>query len=150
MVLITHDKSAKSCSQSDLFDCICEKENVVKRIFLYQQRLFTKLVKAAASFLEAFPITKKDLDETYNNTSLIKACKLYIESQLFITELEVLAFFNHHVTYPFLNCIENCNQKDLLDILPTLYHDLINYSTDSLSKYKLTMQHINIQQPTPN
>ena len=150
MALITHDKSAKSCSQADLFDCICEKENVVKRIFLYQQRIFTKLVKAAASFLEAFPITKKDLDETYYNTLLIKACKLYIDSQLFTTELEVLAFFNHHVTYPFLNCIENCNQKDLLDIQPTLYHDLINYSTDSLSKYKLTMQHINIQQPTPN
>ena len=33
-----------------------------------------------------------------------------------------------------------------MDILPTLYHDLINNSTGSLSKYKLTMQQINIQE----
>ena len=62
-------------------------------------------------------------------------------------ELEVLAFFNHHVTFPFLNCIENCNQKDLLEILPILYHDLINNCTGSFSKYKLTRQHINIPEP---
>ena len=73
-------------------------------------------------------------------------CKLNIESELFIMELEVVAVFNHHVTFPFLNCIENCNQKNLLGILPTLYH-LINNSASSLSKYKLTMQHINIEEP---
>ena len=54
---------------------------------------------------------------------------------------------NHHVTFPFLNCIENCNQNDLLEILPTLYHDLINNSTGSFLKYKLTRQNINIQEP---
>lgn len=64
----------------------------------------------------------------------------HIEHELFITELEVLAFFNHHVTFPFLNCPENSNQNDLLDIQPTLYHDLINISIDTLTKYKLTMQ----------
>ena len=45
--LITHDTSAKS--QADLLDCICEEENVAKRIFLYQQHRFAKLSK---SFLE--------------------------------------------------------------------------------------------------
>ena len=32
-------------------------------------------------------------------------------------------------------------------MLPNLYHDLINNSTDTLSKYKLTMQHINTEEP---
>ena len=32
--LITHDKSARSCSQADLFDFICEREGQTKRIFL--------------------------------------------------------------------------------------------------------------------
>ena len=137
MALITHDKSAKSFS-NNLFDRICDKENVVKRIFLYQQRRYAKLGKAAGSLLEALSIIKKDLDETYNNNLLIKACKLYIENKLFIMELEVLPFFNHHITFPFLNCIENCSQEDLLDILSTLYHDLINNFTNTLSKYKLT------------
>ena len=36
--LITHDKSAKPCSQADLFDFICEREGVSKIVFLYQQR----------------------------------------------------------------------------------------------------------------
>ena len=54
LALITHDKSAKSCSQADLFDCICEKENVVKIIFFYQQCTFAKLGKAAASLLETY------------------------------------------------------------------------------------------------
>ena len=111
---------------------------MVKRIFLYQQRRFAKLGKAAGSLLEALSIIKKDLDETYNNNLFIKVCKLYIESKLFIMELEVLPFFSHHITFPFLNCIENCNQEDLLDILLTLYHDLISNFTDTLSKYNLT------------
>ena len=46
--LVTHDKSAKSCSKADLFDHICEREEVVKRMFLYQQRRFAKVGKAAA------------------------------------------------------------------------------------------------------
>ena len=90
------------------------------------------------------PIIKKVIDETYNNDLLIEACKLCIENDVFIRELKVLDFFNNDATFSFLNCIENCNQKD---ILPNLFHDLINNSTDTLSKYKLTMEHINTQKP---
>ena len=65
------------------------------------------------------------------------AFRLYIESELFIMELEVLAFLNHHVTFPFLNCIENCNRKDLLEILPILYHDLTNNSKGGFDFFKI-------------
>ena len=92
---------------------------MVKRTFLFQQCRFAKLGKAAASLLEALPIIKKVVDETYNNNVLIEACKLYIESELFIVALEVLVLFNHHI-FLFLNSTENCEQKDLLNILPTL------------------------------
>ena len=54
--LVTHDKSAKSSSQANLFEFICEREGAIKRIFLYQQRRFAKLGKAAASILNAFNI----------------------------------------------------------------------------------------------
>ena len=64
-----------------------------------------KLDKAAASLLAALPIIK---NETCSNN---------------------LPFFSDHVAFPFLNCIENCNQKNLLDILSTFYRDLINDST---------------------
>ena len=36
--LITLDKSGKSSSQTDLFDHICKREQIHKRVFLYQQR----------------------------------------------------------------------------------------------------------------
>ena len=49
MNLITHGKSRRSCSQADLFDHICEGEGITKRVFLYQQRQFAKLGKAAAA-----------------------------------------------------------------------------------------------------
>ena len=94
--------------------------------------------------LEALPTINKVLEKA---SITLEACQLYIETKLIITEFEVLTFFNHEVTFQFLNCIENCNQKDLLAIPPTLYHDLINNSIDTLSKYKLTMQQINIQEP---
>ena len=94
--------------------------------------------------LEALPTINKVLEKA---SITLEACKLYIERKLIITEFEVLTFFNHEVTFQFLSCIENCNQKDLLAIPPTLYHDLINNSIDTLSKYKLTMQQINIQEP---
>ena len=93
---------------------------MVKRTFLFQQCRFAKLGKAAASLLEALPIIKKVVDETYNNNVLIEACKLYIESELFIMALEVLVLFNHHIIFLFLNSTENCDQKDLMNILPTL------------------------------
>ena len=94
--------------------------------------------------LEALPNINKVLEKA---SITLEACKLYIERKLIITEFEVLTFFNHEVTFQFLNCIENCHQKDLLAIPPTLYYDLINNSIDTLSKYKLTMQQINIQEP---
>ena len=36
--LITHKKSGKFSSETDLFDHICKREQVHKRVFLYQQR----------------------------------------------------------------------------------------------------------------
>ena len=39
--LVSHKTSAKPSSQGETFDFICEREKVVKRLFLYQQRRFT-------------------------------------------------------------------------------------------------------------
>ena len=44
-------------------------------------------------------------DESTTTNQLIEACKIYIESELFYTELETFTYFNYHVTFPFLNAI---------------------------------------------
>ena len=133
--LVTHDKSAKSSSQANLFEFICEREGAIKRIFLYQQRRFAKLGKAAASILNAFNILMMLLNEVDGSNQLIEACRLYMASDLFLAELESLAYFNHHVTFPFLNCIECSSQSDLLKILPKLYRSLLDKKMDVLSNF---------------
>ena len=132
--LITH-KSANSCSQADMFEYICEREGVTKRVFLYQQRRFAKLGKAAACILEAKNILMMLLDEVQVSNQLVESCRIYLSSELFITELEVLAYFNHYVTFPFLNCVEVSSQNDLVTILPKLHTDLKNQQTNTLSDY---------------
>ena len=114
------------------------KEGVVKRLFLYQQRRFAKLGKAAASLVKAYPIIKLLLNEVQETNQLVEACKIYIESEIFQTELEVLAYFNHKVTFPFLHCVEKSTQLDLLSIFPQLYKDLKSGNMDTLSQFKPT------------
>ena len=146
--LISHDKSGKSSSLSDLFDHICEREGVVKRIFLYQQRRFAKLGKAAASLVEALPILRKVIAEADHTNLLIQLCSLYLSSELFITELRALAYFNYHVTFPFLLCMERSSQTELLKILPSLYNDLLLKKVDTLKAFQLDIQRINIKEPS--
>ena len=92
LALVTLDKSAKLASKPNLFDHICERERILKR---GEKRRFAKLGKAASSLLQALSILCKLLDETDTFNQLIESCHLYLESELFITELETLAYFNH-------------------------------------------------------
>ena len=112
--LVTHQHSGNTTSHADTFDHICEREGVVKRLFLYQQRRFTKLGKSAASLVEAFPILKMLVEVVVGSNQLVEACKIYLSSEIFLTELEVLAYFTHHVTLPFLHCIEKSTHEELL------------------------------------
>ena len=65
----------------------------------------------------------------------MESCKIYMSSELFLTELECLSFFNHFVTFPFLNCVESSSQQDLCKILPKLYNDLLEHKTDTLLEF---------------
>ncbi|XP_066936520.1 uncharacterized protein [Clytia hemisphaerica] len=75
------------------------------------------------------------LDEVEGTNQLVESCRIYLASEVFITELKVLAFFNRHVTFPFLNCIENSSQDDLLNILPQLHKELLQQKTDTLKQF---------------
>ena len=135
LALVTHNKSANSCSQAEFFEFICEREGVVKRIFLCQQRRFAKLGKAAACILEALDIFNLLLDEVEGTNQLVESCRIYLSSEIFLTELSCLAFFNQQVTFPFLNCVEVSSLDDLVEILPKLHGDLLQHKNDTLSKF---------------
>ena len=132
---VTHDKSAKSCCQANLFDFICEREGVSRRVFLYQQRRFAKFGKAALSILEVKDVLQMLVYEVEGTNQLVESCKTYLSSELFITELECLVYFNHFVTSPFLNCVNVSNQAELLFIVPKLHEYLKAKRVGTLSKF---------------
>ena len=145
--LVSHKSSAKPSSHGETFDFICERENVVKRLFLYQQRRFTKLGKSAASLLESYQQLQMVVDEVKESNQLVEACRIYLASEIFKTELEVLAYFTHYVTFPFLNCIEKSIQEDLLVILPKLHSDLKARKLHTLSKFVVEMSRVPVHKP---
>ena len=98
ITLVSYNKPEKPCSQTDLFDFICELEGVRKYIFLYQQCRFAKLGKAAASVAQAYPMLKMLLDETTSTNQLVKAWKIYQSVELFFTELPASALPTSDIT----------------------------------------------------
>lgn len=117
-----------------MFDQICERETVVKSVFV---RRFAKLGKAAASILQARDILTMLLDEVEGTNQLVESCRIYLASEL-ITKLRCLAF-NHHVTFPFLNCVEVSSQEDLLTIFPKLHKELREKSTQTLNDFTVSI-----------
>ena len=96
--LVAYDKSANSCSLADEFDYIVERVGKIKHMSLYHQRRFAKLGYSAASILAALPLLQMLLNETEKDNLLVQACRLYIECDFFLTELQALAYFTHKVT----------------------------------------------------
>ena len=106
-----------------MFDhIVCERERLVKHLYLCQQGRFGKICSFA--IIDACSMLKILLDETPNINQLVETCKLYITSDLFNTELGRLAYFNNKVTFPFLIMVKNTSQSYLLITLPKLYTDL--------------------------
>ena len=114
--LITHEKSGNTVTLAEEFYSMLEQEGLTKHISLYKERWLTKLDYNAASILQALLQITKLLIETWKSHLLIKACKLYVNCELFIKELHLLAIFTHKVTSPFLNCIEKSTQVELLKV----------------------------------
>ena len=117
----------------------------MKKNFLYQQHQLA--LRKTESLLQALPVLRKLLDETEATNQLV-ACRTYLANDTFSTELGVLTFFNHHVTFIFLNCTERSNQADLVKMLPKYYDELVSGQTDTLNEGLLHIHHINVVAPT--
>ena len=146
--LITPDHSAKAVSLSDEFDFLVEQSGTVKHISLYHERRFTNLGYAAASLLHAVDLLKTLLLETPANNLLVQACRMYLESEVFLTELSVLSYFTHKVTLPLLNCVSFGRQEYLLEKLPLLWKDLEKGDLSTLQEYEVLYKHVPVSAPS--
>jgi hypothetical protein len=120
-----------------------EREGTVKHMPLYHERRVTKLGYAAASLIHAYDLLKKLVMETSSNNLLVQEYNLYLESEIFFTELKA-QYFTHKIILPILNCVA-CGCRDhLLQILPLLWDDLKKGELGTLMKYEVNYKHVPI------
>ena len=81
--LISHDKSASSTNQADLFDFVLQCENQVKHVSLYQECIFTKLGYSAASILDALPYLCMLLHESHLTNQHTEIVHMFLDSEFF-------------------------------------------------------------------
>ena len=66
----SHDKSAASTNQAELFDCILHSEGKIKHLSLYQERRFTKLGYSCTLILDPLPYIQMVLKRLTYLTSI--------------------------------------------------------------------------------
>ena len=121
-------------------------------ISLYKERRFSKLEYSAASLFDCLPQFEKLLERTAKNNLLIRGCKLYLESDYIRAALKALGNFTYYVTMPFLNCIERCDQNQLVEILPKV-HDYLkekNIFSEALKPFHVPWRHVNMESQNPS
>ena len=133
--IVTPDKSANSYSLSGEFNRLCESIGWEKKLTLYQERRFCKLGSCANSIIQASPLLEMLLQETPAEKLLAQSCRIYINCEIFITELRLLAFFNFHVVFPFLHAVEKSSTPELIYLLPKLHRELLNGNLSTLKEY---------------
>ena len=75
------------------------------------------------------------VNDVEGTKQLVESCRIHLSSEIFIKELECLAYFNHYVTFLFLNCIEVSSHIQLLEVLPKLHSDLTDGKIDTFQNY---------------
>ena len=118
---MSHDKSAVSTNQqAEIFDYILRREGKIKHLSLYQERRFTKLGYSWTLILDALPYIQMVLNETHLYNQHRELVKMFLESELLLTELSCLSYFIHKVSLPLLHAVEICNQDQLYELFPKL------------------------------
>lgn len=108
---------------------------------LYTEHRFTKLWYAAASIVHVLPLLML-LNETDKSNLLAGSCKLYLESEFFITELKLLEYFTYKVTLPFLYFMEISEQTNFL----RLYNDHKEGKINMLEKYLVKYLYVVVEE----
>jgi hypothetical protein len=109
--LVAKGGDGKSTSLADEFDLVLEEDGVSKSYSLYKEKRFTKLGYTAGAIFECIPQFQKLLERTTKNNLLVRACRLYLESEYIIASLKALSNFTYRITMPYLNAVEKGDQN---------------------------------------
>ena len=144
--LVSRGGDGKSTSLCDDFTQILEEDGAYRTFSLYKERRFTKLGYTAGALYDCLPHFNKLLERTHLNNLLVKACRLYLESDYITVSLKALSNFTYRVTMPYLNAVERVDQNELIKILPQLCNDLKNGSPGkSLDSFHVEWTHVKMK-----
>ena len=116
--------------------------------FFIPRKTFYQACKICCIPTWSLPNPENVGSESNKSNQLVEVCKIHLASEIFKTELEVLLSFTHHVTFPFLHCVEKSTQDELLVILPKLFKGLKYAKMDALSKFVVTMRQVPVHEPS--
>ena len=97
--------------------------------------------------LAALPLLQMLLLETEKDSLLEQACQMYFECEFFIIKPHALVSLTHNVALPSFNCVEECEQTDLLTIFPKLYTNLCAADMNTLNEFSVAHKHLPIEEP---
>ena len=88
------------------------------------------------------------LNESHLSNQHIEIVRMFLDSEFLITELQVLAYYTHVVTLPFLYFVEVNSQEELLEMFPRLFNDLKCSAVDTLKEYQVNYPNVQVTQPS--
>ena len=115
---------------------------------MYYKCRFTKLGYSAAFILQSLPYLYMLPNESHLSNQHTEIVQMFLNSEFLITELQVLAYFMHCVTLPFLYLVEVNSLEKLLEMFPQLFNDLKSGTLDTLKEYQVKYPHVQVTQPT--
>ena len=77
---VSHDKSASSTNQAELFHYILHREGKMKHLSLYQEHRFTKLGYSCMSILDALPYIQMVRNETHLSNQHTGIVEMFLKS----------------------------------------------------------------------
>lgn len=138
------EPSGKTFSLHNIFEQVTHEQNIKIVLRSFKTRRFCKKRHDAAGILYHREHILETIRRSGSNNQLVQAVQFYLSYYLLLcyyiilAEIEALAKFTYHITFPFLNFTEKATQQDCVKILPKMFEDFKNGKFCSkLDSYKI-------------
>ena len=87
------------------------------------------------------------LNETHSCNQHTELVKMFLDSELLLTELRCLSYFTLKANLPLLYTVEICNQDQLSKFFQKLYKDLLEGFFEALKHYIVEYNYLIVEEP---
>ena len=87
------------------------------------------------------------LNETHLCNQHTELVKMFLDSELLLTELRCLSYFTLKASLPLLYAVEICNQDQFSELFQKLYKDLLEGFFEALKHYIVEYNYLIVEEP---